>query len=141
MQEAGTCPRCGALGGSCEEVFHKILAMEYDSPRLLAEHFKTVACYNIQHPSIYTSEVIEGLCASLRAHLEEGVEVAEIRRRNSRLYEGDRRVRRQPAEVTVELHRWPMTIRDVWIEGDGDAAAQKVVEWAQSIVEHCRSAQ
>lgn len=141
MQEIQICRECGAMHeqGSCEEIFHWILAMEYDSPRLLAEHFKTVACYTTQHPAAYTPEAIQGLIEALREHLEEGLRVTEIRNRHSRQYEGSRRVYKDQRDIKIELCHWPMTIQDVWQEDDGDAIAQKVVLWAQSIVDHCRS--
>lgn len=47
-----TCPECGAPTGdglTCWEQLGSILAWEYNDPALMAEHFLTVASYNLQN--------------------------------------------------------------------------------------------
>jgi hypothetical protein len=51
------CAECGAprvSGMTCWEMLGAIIAWEYHDPALLAEHFLTVASYNLQHPAQFT---------------------------------------------------------------------------------------
>ncbi len=51
------CPECDAPivnGMTCWEMLGAILAWEYHDPELMAEHFLTVASYNLQHPAQFT---------------------------------------------------------------------------------------
>ena len=62
----GYCPECGAPsvnGTTCWEVLGALLAWEYDDPELQAEHFLTVASYNLQHPAQFTETALAGLQA------------------------------------------------------------------------------
>lgn len=55
--DPSTCPECGARrveGMTCWEQLGMIIAWEADDPELLAEHFLTVATYNLQHPAQFT---------------------------------------------------------------------------------------
>ncbi len=57
-----TCPECGARsvnGMNCWEQLGLLLAWEYDDPELQAEHFLTVAAYNLQHPAQFTDEALD----------------------------------------------------------------------------------
>lgn len=57
--ENGYCVECGAQlqeGYRYDEMFHYPLAWEHNDPKLYALHFWLVACYVIQHPSMYTQE-------------------------------------------------------------------------------------
>ena len=135
-EEAGvTCPECGAPrveGMTCWEQLGAILAWEWQDPELQAEHFLTVACYNLQHPAQFTDEALAGLGIALADYLE-GMPTQEIRRRNSRAYEGNKRVLKPEAERQPALKHWSKTIADVYIPDHPEGAAQRVRDWGAAI--------
>src|SRR4051812_15897918 len=93
-QEA-RCLECGAplvSGITCWEMLGTIIAWEAQDPELLAEHFLTVASYNLQHPSQFTTAALHGLQAVFIEHLDQGLAVAEIRRRVGQATAGATRV-------------------------------------------------
>lgn len=54
------CPECGAPrvhGMTCWEMLGLLIAWEYDDPDRRAEHFLTVASYNLQHPASGTRPI------------------------------------------------------------------------------------
>jgi hypothetical protein len=133
---AAACPECGAplLGSlSCSEQFGAVLAWEAHDPELLAEHFLTVACYNLQHPAQFTEEALAGLRAALIDRLDSGVAVEELRRRAARIFNGPKRVLKREAERHPVLRRWPLTIADVYIPDRPQGAAERVRRWAAAI--------
>jgi hypothetical protein len=131
-----TCPECGAPtvdGLTCWEQLGALIAWEYDDPELLAEHFLTVAAYNLQHPAQFTDDAIAGLRIAFRERLDTDLPVAEIRRRNAAEYEGKQRVLRPEAERRPVLRQWPMTIADVYTPEQPEGAAARVRAWAAAI--------
>jgi hypothetical protein len=135
-QNAGRCPECGAPlvdGLTCSEQFGAILAWEAHDPELLAEHFLTVAGYNLQHPAQFTDEALAGLRAGLIDRLDNGVAVEELRRRAARTFDGPKRVLKREAERRPALRRWPLTIADVYIPDRPEGAAERVRRWAATI--------
>jgi hypothetical protein len=68
-------------GLTCWDMLGLLLAWEYDDPDLRAEHFLTVASYNLQHPAQFTEAALAGLRAAFIEHLNHGPAMAEIRRR------------------------------------------------------------
>jgi hypothetical protein len=114
-------------------MFCLLLAREQEDPELLAEHYLTVACYNVQHPAQFTGEAIAGLERGLIDRLDKDVPVALLRRRASQAFEGSRRVRRPAAERRIVQRDWPMTIADVCTMDDLSGAAARVKQWAASI--------
>ncbi|HEY0603029.1 MAG TPA: DUF5946 family protein [Herpetosiphonaceae bacterium] len=131
-----TCPECGAPtvdGLTCWEQLGALIAWEYDDPELAAEHFLTVAAYNLQHPAQFTDEAIEGLRVAMIERLDNDLPVAAIRRRNAAEYEGKKRVLRPEAERRPVLRRWPMTIADVYTPEQPAGAAVRVRAWATAI--------
>src|SRR5579884_307642 len=115
-----TCPECGAPvvnGMTCWEQLGGVLAWEYDDPELMAEHFLTVAGYNLQHPAQFADEAIAGLRASFIDHLDHSVPVSYIRRRNAAANEGQKRVLKPEAERHPILRHWQMTVADVYLAG------------------------
>lgn len=134
--QAAACPECGAPavdGMGCWEMLGALIAWEYDDPELLAEHFLTVASYNLQHPAQFTDAAIDGLRVALADRLDRGVSVAELRRRASATYQGKTRVLRPEAERQPVLRRWPVTIADVYLPDRPDGAAGRVRAWAAAI--------
>jgi hypothetical protein len=131
-----TCPECGAPrvdGMTCWEQLGAIGSWEFQDPELLAEHFLTVASYNLQHPAQFTDEALAGLRAAYIERLDHGVSTEELRRRTARIYDGPKRVLRPETERRPALRRWPMTIADVYIPGQPAGAAERVRQWAAAI--------
>ena len=80
----GHCPECGApavVGLNCWDLLSCVLAWEAQDAELAAEHFLTVATYNLQHPAQFDDEAIAALRAAFVDHLDKGLPVAEIRGR------------------------------------------------------------
>jgi hypothetical protein len=131
-----TCPECDAPsvnGLSCWEMLGMLIAWEYDDPELLAEHFLTVACYNLQHPAQFSEAALAGLRAAFIEHLDHGLAVAEIRRRVGKAAAGTTRVLRPEAERQPVLRQWAMTIADVYLPDQPAGAAGRVRAWAALI--------
>jgi hypothetical protein len=130
------CAECGAPavdGMTCWEQLGAILAWEAHDPELAAEHFLTVACYNLQHPAQFVDEVLAGLRSALVERLDSNLPVAEIRRRAGRANAGSRRVLRPVAERRPVLHQWGMSIADVYLPGQPAGAATRIRAWAAAI--------
>jgi hypothetical protein len=136
MEPLTTCPECGAPtvdGLSCWEQLGAILAWEWQDPELLAEHFLTVASYNLQHPAQFTDAAMDGLRAAFIDHLDRGTPVATLRRRVSQFAEGSPRVLKDEAERRPVLRAWAMTIADVYLPDQPTGAADRVRRWAAAI--------
>lgn len=130
------CPECGAPtvdGVACSEQFGAVLAWEQYDAELLAEHFKTVATFNLQHPSRFTTEAYEALRESHALHLEGKLPVPEIRRRMRALFDGPRRVLTREGERTVVARAWDETIAGVYAGGRPEGAAARVRSWAAAV--------
>lgn len=134
--EGTPCPECGAPtveGLDCWGQLGAVLAWEYEDPDLAAEHFLTVACYNLQHPAQFTDEALAGLRAAFIERLDNGLPVREIRRRFAAAYEGSTRVLKPASERRPVLRAWSMTIADIYIPDRLTSAAPSVRAWAASI--------
>jgi hypothetical protein len=130
------CPECGAPaldGMTCWEQLGALIAWEYQDPELLAEHFLTVASYNLQHPAQFTAEALGGLRSAFIERLDANLPVVDIRRRTGRAYAGSKRVLRPEAERRPVLRLWSMTIADVYLPGQPEGAAERVRAWAAAI--------
>jgi len=127
------CPECGAPsvnGLSCWETLGALLAWEYDDPELIAEHFLTVACYNLQHPAQFTAATLAGLQAVFIERVDHGLDIAEIRRRVGKAAAGATRVLKPQADRQPVPRQWPMTITDVYLPAQPKGAAARVRAWA-----------
>ena len=118
---------------NCWEMLGAIIAWEGYDPALAAEHFLTVASYNLQHPAQFTDETLGQLKEGFIEHLDHGVPVHVLRKRASRIYEGKKRVLKPEAERHPELRRWPLTIASVYLPDQPEGAAERVRIWATSI--------
>lgn len=130
------CPECGAPrveGLTCWEQLGMLIAWEADDPELLAEHFLTVATYNLQHPAQFTDEAIAGLRSAFVDRLDRGVSVQEIRARIGRASAGSKRVLRPESERRPVPKAWSRTIADVYTPGRPEGAAARVRDWAASV--------
>ena len=133
---AEACPECGAprVGGmGCREQLGAVLAWEAHDPALAAEHFLTVASYNLQHPAQFAEPALAGLRAGLIDYLDHGVPVSELRRRAGRAFGGAQRVLKPEAERRPALRRWRTTIADVYLPEQPAGAAERVRQWAGAI--------
>jgi hypothetical protein len=111
----------------------RILAWESHDPALFGVHFLTVACYNLQHPASYTDEAIAGLSETLKAVLDDGLGIAEVRRRTSDRYDGAQRVRRPEADRRPVRRDWEMTVADVYLPDRPEGATERVKTWAAAV--------
>lgn len=113
-----TCPECGAIlaeDTDCQAVFDSFLALEFTDPGYAEVHMLTVACFMIQHGR-YSDEGLAWIEQQLKAHLEEGTPVTEIRRQAAKeTGQGARtwRVNRRPGAAPLPKIAWSMTIADV----------------------------
>jgi hypothetical protein len=141
---AGTsCPDCGLVlpeGRGCRDLFYEMLAIEAQIPGgpTALGHFFAVASFNLQHPSLFVPAAIPELHRALRDALEGRADVAELRRRAGRAYDGFTRVVRRaddpgPVQPPAWPVAWPITVGDVCRVDPAhyDARAR---EWAESIV-------
>jgi len=133
------CPECGAApdgGESCEERFHRCLALEFeDSAGYGAVHNLTVPAYMLQHPSRYSREGWLESRRLLVAFLA-GESPAAVRKRNrARLDSGNRpwRMTRGERISPPAGARWSRTIADVGLDDPATYRAD-VVEWARAVV-------
>lgn len=117
----------------CRGRLEGILAWEWNDPALQAVHFLTVAAYNIQHPSAFTPEAIDGLWRSRVDYLDGRVSIEEIRRRTGTAFSGDRRVLVPASERTAAARAWSRTIASVYPGPGPGGAADRVRAWATSV--------
>ena len=130
------CPECGAPEINDMNCFEQLCAIgvwEFNDPELLAEHFLTVASYNLQHPAKFTGEALKALSAVFIDHLDNNLPVPEISKRIAQMSEGKKRVLRDESEQRPILRTWKMTIADVYIPNRPEGVAQRVREWAASV--------
>ena len=127
----GECPECGAAQAplTCRQRLELLLAWEVDDEALRAQHFLTVASFNLQHPAAFTAEATAGLAQALAGYLDGRLTIADIRRRAS----GAARVHRPAHEVRPRKRSWPMTIDAVAVPEQPAGAAPRVLAWAESI--------
>lgn len=134
--DRSTCPECGAPrveGMGCWEQLGMVIAWEADDPELLAEHFLTVATYNLQHPAQFTDQTLAELRAAFVDRLDRGASVREIRDRMGRIFAGSTRVLRPEAERRPVPRAWSRTVADVCIHDRPQGAAGRVREWAAAV--------
>jgi len=67
-------------GLTCWEMLGALIAWEYGDADLQAEHFLTLASYNLQHPAQFSEATLAGLQAVFVERLDHGLGIAEIRR-------------------------------------------------------------
>ncbi len=132
----GGCPEGGApvvSGLNCWQQLGALLAWEFNDPELQAEHFLTVAAYNLQHPAQFTDEALLGLRSAVIDRVDRDVAVEELRRRAARQVQGKTRVLNDISERRPVLRRWSVTIADVYIPEQPAGAADRVRAWAAAI--------
>lgn len=130
------CLECGAPrvdGMTCWEQLGALIAWEWQDPALLAQHFLTVASYNLQHPAQFTDAALTGLRMAFIDYLEQGISIAQVRRRVAQMAEGPTRVLKDDADRRPVLRPWRMTIADVYLPDQPQGAAERVKAWAAAI--------
>jgi hypothetical protein len=120
-------------GMTCWEMLGAIGAWEFQDPELMAEHFLTVASYNLQHPAQFTEAALAGLQVVFIERLDHGLAIAEIRRRVGVAAAGTTRVRKPAAERYPVLRQWSMSIANVYLPDQPHGAAARVRAWAAAI--------
>jgi hypothetical protein len=133
---ASFCPECGAPavnGQTCWEQLGWLLAWEADDAELASQHYFTVVCYNLQHPAQFTDDAVVAMRDGFVDAMDRGLPVPEIRRRAARVFEGQKRVLRDPTDRRPLLRRWRMTIADVYWPDQPRGAAERVRAWAAAI--------
>lgn len=136
QMEKNYCEECGAElsnGLDCWNTFGAVIAWEAHDPELVAEHFLTVASYNLQHPSQFADGVIAQLQTGFVGYLDATLTLDQIRSQTRKTFNGKRRVLRPIEERRPVLRRWPMTIADVYLADQPKGAAERVRAWAASI--------
>jgi hypothetical protein len=142
-----SCPECGApLGDAedCRTLFHELLALEARVAGAAGAlpHFFAVASYNLQHPSTFTRDALEGLRATLADVLAGRATLDDARRRARAGAAGATRVRRRPDDVDTEDERrmlgawptrWPTTVADV-CRAEPEEYAARVRAWAEGTI-------
>src|SRR5215210_5145382 len=131
-----TCPECGGRavdGLTCWAQLGAILAWEWQNPALQAEHFLTVASYNLQHPAQFTDETLAWLRAAYLDVLEGRTTPAAVRRQMAPRVDGQTRVLKRKAERQPFPRQWQMTIADVYGPAQPGGAAERVRAWAAAI--------
>ncbi len=131
-----SCPECGApkiMGMTCWEQLSGILAWEWHDPDLFAEHFLTVASYNLQHPARFTDEATEKLREVFIDHLDNGIPATLLRQRIARSTAGRKKVLSDESARQMVLRHWSMTIADVYQPDQPEGAADRVRKWAHTI--------
>jgi hypothetical protein len=130
------CEECGATlsnSMSCWDMLGEIIAWEAQDPELLAEHFLTVASYNLQHPAQFAEGLVPQLQTSFISYLDGTLTLEQIRLQTRRAYNGAKRVLKPEAERRPVQRHWPMTIADVYLDAQPEGAAERVRAWANSI--------
>jgi hypothetical protein len=114
-----------------------MLFWESKNPDNWAVHHLTVACYHIQHPSLYSPEALDYAKGLLEAFLIEGRSPDEVRKRNRAQVDSGRRTWK--IKGTPDRHgahpyavAWTMSTADV-IAGGADNYCANVQRWAWSI--------
>lgn len=118
---------------TCWEQLVEILAWEWHDPELYAEHFLTVASYNLQHPAQFADEALEKLREVFIDHLDNGTPASLLRRRMARTAAGKRKVLKNPPARQLILRHWSLTISDVYLPNRPEGAAERVRAWASSL--------
>jgi hypothetical protein len=139
---SGVCHECGAEvpeGGSCRDLFHALLHLEYEIPGGPGEtpHFLAVSCYALQHPEgmSYTAEALAGCRRCVADRLAGTATVKQIRSHVRRVVDGPKRVTRRNGDPVIRwrVSGWPMNVADV-LAGGAEGYAGRVETWARSIL-------
>lgn len=130
------CPECGAPtvdGLNCWEQLGALGIWEFEYAELLAEHFKTMAAYNLQHPAQFTEETLQELKAVFIEHVDNGLSVSEVRKRMEGITGANGAMLKDEADRHPVRRQWDMTIADVYIPDHPEGTAERVRAWAAAV--------
>ena|SRR5688572_634318 len=139
---SGVCHECGAkvpAGGSCRDLFHALLHLEYEIPGGPGEtpHFLAVSCYALQHPEgmSFTAEALAGCRRNVADRLAGTATVEQIRSDVRRAVDGAKRVMRREGDPVLRwrISAWPMNVGDI-LAGGAEGYAGRVEAWARSVI-------
>jgi hypothetical protein len=145
MESVETCPECGTVwqnGVTCTDHFHQALFWENEYPQYtLQVHNYLVLCYHLQHPSLYSREMLPEALKLLDDFLG-GATTEYVRKRDRDLRDSGKRTWKITG--TPESHgeyqhpvRWTMTIADITADSV-ENYEHNVRLWAQSIYDALR---
>lgn len=135
------CPECGAQledGTTCQSIFDSFLALEFSDPAYGEVHFVTVACFMVQHGR-YSDAALAWIQPKLRAYLEEGLPVSELRRQaagETNNADRDWKVLRAAQDRPLPKVAWQVTITDVAAHaGEAQSYCAWVRRWGASVLQ------
>ena len=142
METIQVCPECGTAwhnGETCQDYFHQMLFWEWENPGYGVVHHLMVLCYYLQHPSLYSPEVLREAIHLLTDFLEHGVTTEQVRRRNRSAFDSSTRkwkIKGTPTSHGTYDHpiAWTMTAANV-IEGSIEHYCDNVLTWARCVYE------
>ena len=120
-------------GFGCWEQLGLLLAWEADDPEMAAEHFLTVACYNLQHPAQFTDEALAWLTAGFIERVDRGAAVEALRRDAAYRFAGPARVLRPVTERRPVRRARSRTVADGYTPARPRGAAARVRAWAAAV--------
>lgn len=137
VMKKGRCVECGGHeqdGYACDEMFHFPLAWEHNDPQLYALHFWLVACYIIQHPSIYTTEAYKHLVDLFKEAYDNQWDTAYILKKSREKIKGINHIAtplksKKRQRVAKECS---FTIGNIYIGGE-ENAIENIKKWKDSI--------
>jgi hypothetical protein len=130
------CPACGAQlrdARTCRQRLDVLLVKKFESDA--AEYALAVSAFVLQHPDGFDEVDVASAHLHLRLTLEDGLDLAEVRKRLRRRF-GKEGVD-APSKPAVPA-RWRYTIDELEDE-DGDEG-MRIVAWSRSVLKDLREA-
>ncbi len=145
MHPATHCPACGATWideTTCETHFHQMLFWEWEDPVRWNVHHLMVLCFHLQHPYLYSPEMLMNGIGMLVDFVENGVTPQQMRQQIRASVDSGKRTHTLTAcpghqGAYAHLVIWGMTAADVVAAGAG-AYVESVEHWARSILSDLR---
>ncbi|MBX3063421.1 MAG: hypothetical protein KF726_10630 [Anaerolineae bacterium] len=143
--ELAICPECGASwqdGLTCQDYFYQMLYWENEYPGHGVVHHLLVLCYHLQHPRLYSAEIMPGVLKMLYDFVEGGVSPQEMRRSMRARVDSGKRDFKITARADSQgsyshpVH-WTMRAGDVVARG-ADEYIASVNLWARSMLDALR---
>jgi hypothetical protein len=147
MDAVERCPECGAAwqeGQTCQDHFHQMLFWEAEYPAYGVEvHHYMVLCYHLQHPSLYSAEMLSNAVKMLGEFVA-GVSPQVMRQRLRPQVDSGKRdykITARPDSYGAYAHpvQWTMTAADV-TAGSVHDYPDNVRAWAGAMWEDLKAA-
>jgi hypothetical protein len=139
MQPEQVCPECGTAwqnGVTCTDHFYQMLFWENEYPDYtLQVHHLMVLCYHLQHPSLYSREMLPQAVKLLGDFLN-GVTTEEARKRSRDIVDSGKRTWKvtgtaESRGAYTHPVRWTMTAADITADSV-ENYEHNVRSWAQA---------